>query len=157
MSDAKLIVGDNSIYVHKLILSVRCHILFTMIESANNVLRLEGISETNLQLLLTFLYTGSIDTSPLGIKTISSLIPLCFKLDIPELVRLLELRLVKKVNERSLLELISFAEKYYLRVLELECIKWFKTATPDVSAMFPFEKCSSRILCLIGNQIFPPK
>jgi hypothetical protein len=132
-----------------------------MIEASadHQSIKLDGLNTKQALVILTFIYSGEIDASMvLDIKTILTIIMWGYKFDLAELVRILELRLVKKINERSLLDLLLSAEKYQLRVLELECIKLFKFSSQnDYTSIFPFERCSSRILSLIGHQIFPTK
>ena len=158
MSDATLSTGNSSFYVHKLILFSRCTQLYNMLENnPNHTLHLDDISEKHLMFILTYLYSGDGDTSIFDCKTILSLLPWCVKLDIPELIRLFELQLIKMVDDKSLMELILLSEKFNLRLLELECIKYFKTTSTEFASVFPFEECSHRVLIRIAHQIFPSK
>ena len=155
MSDVSFIVEKKQIFAHKLIISVRCKRLFNLIEKQNeDQIHFDKFSYQNFLIFLSFIYSGEAKWN-LTINNLFEVLEIAMEFRVVELVRLIELKLIDKIQMDNLVLLLNMAEKYHLRTLEVQSIFWLTSS--DFRSQFAFDLVSTRIQALIAYQFFPEK
>ncbi|KAJ8680749.1 hypothetical protein QAD02_016536 [Eretmocerus hayati] len=133
-SDVKLIVGDKTIYVNKMILSNGNDVFAAMFkhnlkENKNNVIKVDDVSHQVMMELVRFIYTGQVR----GIERIpKELLVAADKYGIDELKDQCGCYLSEILSIHNVLEYISFADLYNVDQLKKKAIVFFMTHRKDV-------------------------
>jgi hypothetical protein len=154
MSDVSIIVEDQQIFAHKLVLKIRCNELYNQLKHTLQYHLPHNIPYSHFYHFISFLYCNECNLD-LPFNKLVDLIEISYIFDCPDFSRMIELKLCEIVGSLSFSQFVlifSITEKYNLRALEVLCVKYL--ASKENACEFPFTQISNRLKALIAYQLF---
>jgi len=135
LTDFVVHVGDSSFQVHKIVLAARSEVFRSMLtlplrEACENEVTLDDICPKTFERILTFLYTGKVDTGEDSKDSVTSLFTLILaadRFDIKELMEKCENVLKNCIDVDNVVKVTALARRFKLQRLEEVASDFFVT------------------------------
>lgn len=144
LSDVTIVIGDEKIFTHKMILGAASPVLLSamtspMKEAADNCIVIEDIEADVMKAALKFFYTGkheAFDDFEMAMKVLV----VAEKYEMEKFKALIEKKLIKCITLDNALEILNHADTYRAETLRKECMEFIIDHSKEVVETEYFDK-----------------